>query len=164
MPAMRRLLLCSALLLAACGRQQDEPAGPPSPTPVASPAPAPSSSPAADLSRYVGAYPTEPTGGGPSFLRQPAVRDAVAAVLPDAALRDLVLGSDVTATPIALVDGKLLAFGCEPHNCGPHNWAIAIRPDGHDAAVCLYDEDRRVARWYPDGAAAAPVNGCPSGE
>ena len=95
---------------------------------------------------------------------EPQVREAVAAVVPDKAVRALVLGSDVTATPIALVEGKLVAFGCEPHNCGPHNWAVAIRPDGTGAAVCLYDQDRRVARWYPEKAGPAPVNGCPSGE
>jgi len=157
------LPLTLGVVLAGCQR---EPAAP-TPTPsVAAPSPTPSAapSPPSDLSAYVGEYPTEPKGAAPSFLRQPQVREAVAAVVPDKQVRDLVLGSDVTATPIALVEGKLVAFGCEPHNCGPHNWAVAIRPDGSDAAVCLYDQDRRVARWYPEKAGPAPVNGCPSGE
>ncbi|KQN94280.1 hypothetical protein ASE95_05430 [Sphingomonas sp. Leaf231] len=117
-----------------------------------------------DLSRYVGAYPTEAAAGGPSFLRHPAVRSGVAEVVKDVVVRDLVLGSDVTATPIAMVEGKLVAFGCEPHNCGPHNWAVTVKPDGSAPAVCYYDQDRRVARWYPQGAGPAPVNGCPSGD
>lgn len=162
---MTRGLLSLAVLgalLAGCQRQA-EPAPAPSPT-RASPTPTPSPIAQVDLSRYIGEYPTEDKAGAPSFLRQPQVRGAVAAVVPDKEVRALVLGSDVTATPIALMEGKLVAFGCEPHNCGPHNWAIAIRPDGSGAAVCLYDQDRRIARWYPDKAGPAPVNGCPSGE
>lgn len=152
-----------ALALVGCQRQAEQSA--PTPTPTAA-APSPTASPTATaaLSAYVGEYPTEAKDGAPSFLRQPQVRAAVARVVPDAEVRALVLGSDVTATPIAMVDGKLLAFGCEPHNCGPHNWAIAIRADGSDPAVCLYDEDRRIARWFPTDAAPAPTNGCPSGE
>jgi len=156
------LLALAGATLAGCQRQPD-PAPEPSST-VATPAPTPAALPSEDLSRYVGEYPTEEKGGGPSFLRQPLVREAVARVVPDKDVRELVLGSDVTATPIAQVEGKLVAFGCEPHNCGPHNWAIAIRPDGADPAVCYVDQDRRIARWYPEGAAPAPAGGCPSGE
>lgn len=156
------LSLTLGLSLAACQRAS-EPAPMPTTTTV-SPTPTPPARVAADLTRYIGEYPTEDNDAGPSFLRQPVVRSAVAQIVPDAAVRDLVLGSDVTATPIAVVEGKLLAFGCEPHNCGPHNWAIAIREDGTDPAVCYYDQDRRIARWYPENAARAPTNGCPSGE
>jgi hypothetical protein len=162
---MRRFLPILMLgVLAAC-QQRDEPAAAPTPEPVASPSAAPTAAAGADdLSRYVGAYPTEATAGAPSFLRLPAVRDAVSSVVGDAGVRETVLGSDVTATPIVMEAGKLLAFGCEPHNCGPHNWTIALRPDGGAPAVCYYDQDRRVARWYPEGAGPAPVNGCPSGD
>jgi hypothetical protein len=154
------------LMLGALGacQQRDAPAANATPTPVSTPSASPTAAAAQDLSRYVGAYPTEATAGAPSFLRLPAVRDAVAAVVDDAGVRTTVLGSDVTATPIVMEAGKLLAFGCEPHNCGPHNWAIAVRPDGSAPAVCYYDQDRRVARWYPEDAGPAPVNGCPSGD
>lgn len=162
--ATRRLIALALLALAACRQQPDRPADPPSPSPVASPAPTASAAPRVDLSRYAGSYPTEAVAGGTSFLRDPAVRAAVAAVVPDATLRARVLDADVTATPIATVDGRLLAFACEPHNCGPHNWAVAVSPDGQRAAVCYYDEDRRIARWYPDGAAPPPSSGCPSGD
>lgn len=155
-------LIATIAVLAGCQRQPD-PAPAPSPS-IASPTPSAPPEAPADLSRFAGEYPTEGKDGAPSFLRQPLVRAAVAGVVPDADVRALVLGSDVTATPVAMVDGKLVAFGCEPHNCGPHNWAIAIRPDGTDAAVCLYDQDRRIARWYPEDAGPAPTNGCPSGE
>ncbi len=161
---MRYFLLPTLVFLALMGCQrQPEPAPAPSAT-AATPASTPTSQPVGDLSAYVGAYPTEGRAGAPAFLDAPVVRAAVAHVVPDKSVRDLVLGSDVTATPITQVDGKLLAFGCEPHNCGPHNWAIAIRADGRDPAVCHYDQDRRVARWYPENAAPAPVNGCPSGD
>ena len=158
--AMRRLLPLSLFALAACQQQADQPAN----TAVtATPTPSPTQA-APALARYAGQYPTDTVAGGTSFLAEPLVRDAVASAVPDAAVRRRVLDSNVTATPIAAVDGRLLSYGCEPHNCGPHNWTIAIVPDGSKASVCYHDEDRKVARWYPDGAGADPAGGCPSGD
>lgn len=157
-------LLVLTIAASACRQQPDAPAAAPSPTALASAPPAPPAPPAVDLSRYVGEYPTEKLADAPGFLQHPAVRDAVAAVVTDAAVRTRVLDADVTATPIVRYEGRLLAFGCEPHNCGPHNWAVAITPDARAAAVCYYDQDARIARWYPDGAMPPPSSGCPSGE
>ncbi|MBW6528413.1 hypothetical protein KZ813_16340 [Sphingomonas sp. RHCKR7] len=161
---MRRLIsLAACAALAACQQQPDQPTNA---TPAASPSATPSATatPVAALARYVGHYPTDAVAGGTSFLADPAVRAAVATAVPDAAVRARVLDTDVTATPIAEVDGRVLSYGCEPHNCGPHNWAIALTPDGASGAVCYYDEDRKVARWYPAGAGPNPAGGCPSGE
>jgi len=75
-----------------------------------------------------------------------------------------VLSRDATANPVAEEDGRILSWACEAHNCGPHNWAIAITPDGRDAAVCYHDQDAGVSRWYPAGYRAPSPDGCPSGE
>ena len=117
----------------------------------------------AELSRYVGKYPFDLVAGT-RFVDEPAVRSAVAKVLPDAGVRDIVLSRDATANPVAEWDGRILSWACEAHNCGPHNWAIAITPDGHDAAVCYYDADAHVSRWYPADYRAPASDGCPSGE
>jgi hypothetical protein len=162
-PGMTRFLPLTALaLLAACQRAPEpanDIAAAPSPTPEASASPATT----ANLSRHAGKYPLDDVGGS-SFLAEPAVRQLVAGVVDDPAIRARVLDRDVTATPIEEVDGRLLSYGCEPHNCGPHNWTIAIRPDGSGGAVCYYDQDANVARWYPRDAGKAPTDGCPSGE
>jgi hypothetical protein len=159
---MTRLLPLIALLLVAACQRAPEPAN----DTAAAPAPTPSASaaaPAADLSRYVGRYPLDAVGGT-SFLAEPAVQALVNGVVDDPAVRARVLDRDVTATPIAEEDGRLLSYGCEPHNCGPHNWTVAIRPDGSGGAVCYYDQDAGVARWYPAEAGKAPTGGCPSGD
>lgn len=156
------LLLLGAL--AACNRVPE-----PQPTPTrvaATPlaSPTPSASPTtANLSRYVGKYPFDLVAGT-RFVDEPAVRAAVARVVPDANVRDTVLSRDATANPVAQWDGRILSWACEAHNCGPHNWAIVITPDGHDAAVCYYDADEHVSRWYPASFRDPTPDGCPSGE
>lgn len=167
---LRRMMRCRPLIgpvlivllpLAACQQTSQAPAATPTPSPAATPSA--TASPAATLARYVGSYPSDKVGAN-SFLSDPAVRDAVASAVPDPAVRDRVLDAEATATPVALVEGRVLSYACEPHNCGPHNWAIAITPDAKTAAVCYYDQDAREARWYPDGAGATPEGGCPSGD
>lgn len=157
--ALLPLLFVAAL--AGCQRQPE-----PAPRNALVAATAPTPTPVtmvADLTRYVGAYPTDAVKGS-SFLADPAVRAAVGAAVPDKAVRDRVLDTEVTATPIVEQDGRLLSYGCEPHNCGPHNWAIVVTRDGGKAGICYYDEDAKTARWYPRGFAATPAAGCPSGD
>jgi hypothetical protein len=147
--------------LSACGEPQrsETPANVTDATPTPSPAP----SAAVDLRGYEGKYPDDLVNGS-GFLASAAVRAGVGAAVADTAVRDRVLDRDTTATPIALRDGRLLSYGCEPHNCGPHNWSIVIAPDGGNTAVCYYDADRHIARWYPEAFAAKPEGGCPSGD
>lgn len=154
------LLLLTALT--ACSRAPE-----PQPEPTratATPTPTPSATVAAtDLSRYVGRYPFDLVAGR-RFVDEPAVRAAVARIVPDAEVRDTVLSRDATANPVAEQDGRILSWACEAHNCGPHNWAIAITPDGRDAAVCYHDQDAGVSRWYPADYREPSPDGCPSGE
>ncbi|NTS65344.1 hypothetical protein HRV97_09230 [Sphingomonas sp. HHU CXW] len=150
--------------LAACGRAPEPQPEPTRAAATPTPAPTPSAIGAAtDLSRYVGQYPFDPVAGG-RFIDEPAVRAAVARVVPDADVRDTVLSRDATANPVAEQDGRILSWACEAHNCGPHNWAIAITSDGRDAAVCYHDQDAGVSRWYPADYRSASPDGCPSGE
>ena len=137
------------------------------PTPGASPAalptPRPTATPAA-LGAYVGKYPFDKVDGV-AFLDNPAVTAAVDALVSDAGIRKLVLGGDGPVTPIAPRDGKLIAWGCETHNCGDHNWTIEIAPDGTAPAVCYHDanamNDR--SRWHlAPGRTEMRAGDCPS--
>lgn len=118
----------------------------------------------ADLSGYAGKHPREKVAGI-SFLDHSAVKAAVAK-LPDAAVRDFVFGYNGPDAPIASKDGRLIAWGCEIHNCGYHNWAVSITPDGATADICLYDNDDDVdgsATWYlADGRRETRAGSCPS--
>ena len=157
--------LLSLALVSACNRALEPAAGNDThvATPLPSPAPSPSALPATDLLRYLGKYPFDLVAGR-RFVDEPVVRAAVARVVPDADIRDTVLSRDATANPVVEQDGRILSWACEAHNCGPHNWAIAITPDGRDAAVCYQDQDANVSRWYPAGYRAPSPDGCPSGE
>lgn len=117
------------------------------------------------LAAFVGRHPSE-TVNGTTFRTQPAVRRAVEATLADPALRRFVLDDPVTDAPIVLKDGRILAWGCEPHNCGYHNWSISIAPDASVADICFYDNDDSAdgpSRWYLDGGGTEERPGnCPS--
>lgn len=127
---------------------------------------APASPPAAGLlSAYVGKYPFDKVEGR-TFLDQPSVKAAVAATVGDAGVRKFVFTSNGPNAPIVLKDGRLLAWGCEAHNCGYHNWTIAITPDGGDAQVCFYHNDESAegaSTWYlPGGRTEKRAGNCPS--
>lgn len=117
------------------------------------------------LSAYVGKHPPEKVDGV-TFLDQPSVKAAVAAAVPDARVRDFVFHYNGPDAPIVLKDGRVLAWGCEAHNCGYHNWSVAITPDGKDAQVCFYHDDDSAdgpATWYlPGGRTEKRPGNCPS--
>jgi hypothetical protein len=144
----------AALLLAGChgarsGNETATPSPAPGPTSVAVPLPQAAATPAALLGRYAGHYPFDAIDGV-RFFEQPAVTRAVAALVSDPAIRAQVLGGDGPAAPIALRHGRLLAWGCRTHDCGDHNWTVAIAPDGGAAAVCYHDAPamQTRSRWY----------------
>lgn len=155
----------SALLLVGC--QAADTGNAAAPTPVPTPVATASAQPrvVVALGGYAGHYPFDVVGGV-RFLDQPAVASAVAALVPDAKIRALVLGGDGPGTPIALQAGKLVAWGCETHNCGDHDWAISIAPDGGGASVCYHDAAtmQENARWYlAPGRTEMRDGDCPSG-
>lgn len=155
---MTRRALLAALLLAGC--QQAPPAANNMADANAAP-PAAASAPASDLdgplARYVGKYPEDKVGAR-SFLDEPLVRDGVARVVDDPAVAKLVL-APATAVPIVARDGQLIAGACEPHNCGEHNWAIRIRPDGARPLVC-HKPEGAAPRWYGPTPVGAAKDGC----
>lgn len=117
---------------------------------------------AADLSRYVGAYPFD-TVNGRRFLDEPAVRAALARLAPDPAIAARIVDGDGPRTPIRLRGDRLVSWGCEAHNCGAHNWALLLAPDGSDARLC-YKPDGGSPRWYGADPVGEPKDGCPSGD
>lgn len=165
---MRKLLgssLAILLLATACSREP-EPTG--SGGDAKASAPAAPAAPAASegrLSRFVGRHPSEAVGGV-RFLDDPAVRAAVAATVADAGVRDFVFNYNGPDAPIVMKDGRILAWGCERHNCGYHNWSVAITPDGAKADVCFYDNDDSAdgpATWrLSDGRTEQRPGNCPS--
>jgi hypothetical protein len=117
------------------------------------------------LARYVDMHPRE-VEGGRSFLGEPVVRQAIAASVRDASVRNFIFHSDGPDAPIAKTrGGRLIAWGCEAHNCGFHNWAVSITPDGARAEVCYYHDDERPdgsATWYlPRGRTVKRAGNCP---
>jgi hypothetical protein len=120
--------------------------------------------PAGLLDAWVGKHPSEKVDGL-TFLAQPRVKAAVAAV-PDAKVRDFVLGYNGPDAPIVKKDGRVLAWGCEKHNCGYHNWSISITPDGSSAEVCFYQNDAKpdgTSTWYvAAGKTEQRPGNCPS--
>jgi len=117
------------------------------------------------LSRYVGKHPSGVVDGT-RFLDEAMVRAAVAASVPDASAREFVFNYNGPDAPIVAKDGRILAWGCERHNCGYHNWSISITPDGASADVCLYENDDSPdgpSTWYlaSGGTEQRPGN-CPS--
>lgn len=134
---------------------------------AASPIPGSSATAAAEgaLSKYVGKHPSEQVDGT-RFLDEASVRKAVAANVTDAAVRKFVFDYDGPDAPIVAKAGRILAWGCERHNCGYHNWSIAIAPDGTDAEVCYYHDNDRpdgTSTWYlPGGKSEQRPGNCPS--
>lgn len=118
-----------------------------------------------DLSKYVGKHPSDAVDGT-RFLDEPAVKAAVAASVPDPAVRNFVFNYNGPDAPIVAKDGRILAWGCERHNCGYHNWSVAITPDGTNAQVCFYHDDDSPdgpATWYlPRGKTETRPGNCPS--
>lgn len=173
-PAISASVL-ALLLASACGGEQQNPAAQTQPEASPSAGNAVAASTIADnatapvaegpLSKYVGTHPSTPIEGT-RFLDEASVRNAVAANVSDDAVRKFVFGYNGPDAPIAAKDGKILAWGCERHNCGYHNWSIAITPDGTSAEVCYYrnaDRPDATSTWYLAGGKTEQRPGnCPS--
>ena len=171
----------AALLLTACSRDQENAGGDNAANAISenAPAAAPGANSDAEitatangatsaeglLSKYVGKHPSE-TLNGKRFLDEPTVKAAVAATVADPRIRDFVFRYNGPDAPIVAKDGRILAWGCERHNCGYHNWSVAITPDGSNAQVCFYHNDDSAdgpATWYlPDGKTEKRAGNCPS--
>ncbi len=120
---------------------------------------------AGPLDAWVGKHPSEKIEGI-TFLAQPSVKAAVTAAVSDAKVRDFVFGYDGPDAPIVKKAGRVLAWGCEKHNCGYHNWSVSITPDGSSAEVCFYQNDAKAdgpSTWYvAAGKTELRPGNCPS--
>lgn len=113
-----------------------------------------------DLARYAGRYPFDRIGGV-RFLSHPIVRQAVANAAPSAAIRNRILAQG-TSGDIVVTPEMVLAWACEPHNCGPHNWSIAIGRRNQAHFVCYQPDGTESGRWYRRRRLVAETEGgCP---
>lgn len=153
-----------ALIVAACGSPAAQaPANKAVSANEAAPAAGNASAAAGPLSAYIGRLPSDEVAGV-TFLANPLVQRAVEAAVSDAEVRRWVLRADVTSNPIASRDGRLIATGCESHNCGPHHWTVLIDPAGTSAEICYArNTDLTRAAWYAGGRPAEERPGdCPT--
>jgi hypothetical protein len=115
------------------------------------------------LSAYVGKYPFNKVGGY-KFITHPTVRSAVDDAVFNKSVKAAVL-SDGVAGPIRKQGSLILTWSCEPHNCGSHNWSIAIVGPKGPAAVCYHDEDLMgdMSAWFLGGVRKFGARGgCPA--
>jgi uncharacterized protein YceK len=108
---------------------------------------------AASLSAYAGKTPFEKVAGK-TFVETDAVKAAIAGTGADAKVRTWLANTMGPASPIVMKDGKLLMNECQEHNCGDHNWTIAIAPDGSAPEICYYDAAAsKNPQWFVNGKA-----------
>ena len=163
------LLLAPALALSACGPTgPDDNAGTIGNEAVASNGlagnAASTGSPATGpLSVYVGQYPFDAVGGI-AFRDHPLVRTALTQAGGENAPVEQMLSGPGPSTPITTAeDGRILSWGCEQSNCGPHNWTLLVAGDGSNAELCYHDEDATPATvWLVDGRVTERNGDCPS--
>lgn len=86
--------------------------------------------------------------------------------MADTEIRRLLLASSGPKTPIWIEDGRIHSWGCEAHNCGPHNWMVSLRLDGSAPEVCYHNAASADggARWYHAGGSAVGDYQCPAGK
>ncbi len=115
------------------------------------------------LFAHVGHLPSDPVNGV-TFLANPQVRAAVQAAVADPEVRRWVLREDVTSNPIGSQGGRIIATGCESHNCGPHHWSIVIDTEGTSAEVCYaHNSTLERSTWYVAGRSPEERPGdCPA--
>lgn len=103
------------------------------------------------LSEYFQAYPFDEIEGI-KFLDHPQVEATVRRAINIVWLQEMILSGDATAGPIDGVNGFMLSWACEAHNCNRHNWTVVAPIGGSEGALCYYNADlSNGARWFVDG-------------
>jgi hypothetical protein len=115
-------------------------------TAVAPPLPAPVAS---GLAAYADSFPFDKVNGV-AWNDHPAVKAGIAASVKDAKARKAIETLEGPAAPIEKRGGKLMAWACEAHNCGPHQWAVHVDPATGATDVCYFDEAASAtqSRWF----------------
>jgi hypothetical protein len=66
-------------------------------------------------------------------------------------------------TPAGSRDGRIIATGCEAHNCGPHHWTILIDTEAPAPRSAAQNSTLERATWYVAGRPAEERPGdCPN--
>lgn len=164
-------LLLPALLLAACGSGKradtaadDSAAAAFVPPPTQPPKPLPGQEHSNPITAYVGKYPGDAVDGVGFYDRTEVARALIDAVGDEGIRRRFTMRDAVTVPIFRTADGRIAAHGCEPHNCGDHDWTFLVAPDGTKGAACYHDAATMggSSRWYAAGAAPATRPGdCP---
>ena len=165
---MRRSLILLPLVLAACG-QAKTPASANSaavvafkPPPVQPPAPIAGQANRTPISAYVGKYPGDAVGGV-GFYDRTEVANVLIDVVTDEGVRRVITSRDAVSVPIFAAKGRIAAHGCEPHDCGEHNWTFFVKPDASGGMACYHTADMGgSSRWYAGGAPITRPGDCPS--
>jgi hypothetical protein len=171
MPFHRAPSIALALILAACGTNADKAAAdapkgdsPTATAPTGNPPDASAAKTAptgptetsplpptagSKLASYAGKYPFDKVDGV-TWNDNALVKAGIAATVKDAAVLKAITTTPGPSSPIEIRDGKVVAWSCEQHNCGSHQWSVHIDPRTGATDVCYFDEaaDPAKARWF----------------
>ena len=157
------------LMVAACGKRDDDPraVAPPGfvPPVTQAPAPVPGQANTVPLTAYVGHLPTDAVDGV-TFFDRSEVANVLIELVPDERPRHLIAGREATTTPIFRRGALVAAHGCEQNNCGDRNWTVMIAADANadKAVVCYHDAASMgdASRWTTRAQAERRAGDCPS--
>lgn len=113
------------------------------------------------LAEFSGKYRSDSVRGF-TFYDHPKIRAALNAAVPNQAIKDAITSRNVTGGSVEADQWSLTLSGCEPHNCGAHNWRF-VYIIGEDAAqVCYYNLDAppSLTKWYNTYEETAVNGGC----
>ena len=118
---------------------------------------------APSLSAYIGKYPSDKVASI-SLYDHPKFKRLVSGAAPNGSIRAAILEGGVEGL-VQRQGALLVQQACEPHNCGDHEWVVAILlPDG-PAAICYHDSSLTgvTGRWFVGGAPVGSTQGCSQG-
>lgn len=121
-----------------------------------------------NLQSYSGKYPTDKVGTT-TFIDDPKVRAMVLRAVSDRAFLGEIDSRRGPTTPIVVSGDRLIASGCEQHNCADFNWAIVITGSGvgsmQNARYCRHDYSQmgENSEWFENGRFKVRLAGsCPT--
>lgn len=117
------------------------------------------------LTAYVGRYPRDAVDGV-AFYDRTEVATALNDAVGDPAIRRAIRSDAGPQTPIFAAGKRVVAWGCEAHDCDDHDWALLVDPATGKGEVCYHDADVAggATRWYAGGPPVTRLGDCPSGD
>lgn len=113
------------------------------------------------LAEFSGKYRSDSVGGF-TFYDHPKIRAALNAAVSNQAVKDAITTQEVTGGSVEVDQWSLTLSGCEPHNCGDHNWRFVYIIGEDSAQVCYYNLDGppSLTRWYDTYEETSVDGGC----